>query len=204
MNIRRTALSALVLGAAVGAALGVGGVTGAVAHADESNVPFTLDDFNAWPVSVLGYFSQDSTDYETFPSIPLLYNGFEQTYHWQLFDTESHDNLLGAFDSTTTHQEFGGFPFSYQTLSNVVTDSSGTGLPDGTTWDYDSFSLTSLFPVYGAEIFSSQSVSVPDGMTVDFFQFLGVGNEVVTSTEGTTDFLYLFGDFVPIFDMPAA
>lgn len=117
-------------------------------------------------------------------------------------ENASHDNLLGTFDTTTTHQQFGQLLMTYQTTSNIVSDSTGTGLPDGTTWDSGGLNLQAGFPLYGFELFNFQSLDVPDGMNVDFFQFLGIGNEVVTSGAGTSDFRYLWGDFIPLFDIP--
>lgn len=202
MNIRQIALlPAMFLGAVLGGAA----LAGAVANADPSNPPFTPNDLFSWPMPVGAQYGTDYTttitDSVVFPSIPYIYSGSQSTTNWQTFDSDG--NVTGAFDDTGIRQQYGQFPpfpFAYVTNSNVVSDSEGTGLPDGTTWDSTSFRLAAFASF---ELFGTQSISVPDGMTVDWVNFFGFANEVVTTTDGITDYLYLFGpDPILLFDIP--
>lgn len=195
VNIRQIALlPAMVLGAALGGAA----LVGVVANADPSNQPFTPNDFNNWPLSQLGPdYNYDLTGSKDLGSIPGIYTAAETTTNWQIFDTDG--NTTGSFDSTLTHYQLGPpFPFGYVVDSNVVSDSDGTGLPDGTTWDSSGLYMA------GFALFGSQSVTLPDDMTADFFTFFGLANEVVTSDAGITDYMYFFGpDPILLFDIPA-
>lgn len=201
MNIRQIALLPTIF---LGAALGGAALAGAVANAEPSNPPFTPNELSSWPMPV---GAQYGTDYdttwtsETLPSIPYIYSGSQTTTNYQLFGSDG--DVTGAFDVTGTRYQYGifpPFPFAYVTNSNVVSDSEGTGLPDGTTWDSTSFRVAAFASV---ELFGTQSISVPDGMTVDWVNFFGVANEVVTTSDGITDYLYVFGpDPILLFDIP--
>lgn len=199
MSIRRIAL---LPGIVLGAALGGVALVGAVANADPSNQPFSPNDFSHWPSSQLGSdYDYDFTDSKDLGSIPgINYTAYQTTTNWQIFDSDG--NTTGSFDSILTHYQLGPpfplVPFAYVVDSNVVSDSAGTGLPAGTTWDASGLQLA------GFTLFGSQSVSLPDDMTADFFTFFGLANEVVTSDAGITDYLYVFGpDPILLFDIPA-
>lgn len=192
MNIRHTALF---LGTAVGAALGVALAVGPTAHADGPTfptLPVTIDDFQTWPPSE-GFL----TSQKTITSVPG-YSDTQDTFHYQNYDDAN--NIIGQYDISGDGQHFGGFGFDYYTGSSVVTDSSGVGLPVGTTWDSASFNIPAAFPSAGAPLYEAYSIGMPDGMTAQLTEFLNIGNEYVTGPDGTADYFYWFGDFIPLFD----
>lgn len=199
MNIRHTALF---LGTAVGAALGIALVVGPTAHADAPTfptLPVTIDDFQTWPPSE-GF----GTSEETITS-SQDYVHMQGTTHFQNYD-DGTNNIIGQYDSswdTQTHNPTGWFP--YGTSTDVVTDSTGAGLPVGATWDTASFNIAFPYPysifIPGFPLYESYSIGMPDGMTAQLTEFLNIGNEYVTGPGGTAaDYLYVFGAFIPLFD----
>ena len=205
MNIRQIALlPAMVVGAAMGAAA----LAGAVANADPSNAPVSPNDLSSWPMAQYGSvygtdYTLSTVDSKSFPSIPFIYSGSQTTLNWQILDPDG--STAGSFDDTGIRQQYGQFLFAYVTNSDVVSNSEGTALPDGTSWDSTSFGLV-ISPVGpSVELFGTQSLSLTDGTTVDFFSFFGMANEVVTSDAGITDYMYFFGDDpILLFDIPAS
>jgi hypothetical protein len=198
MNIRHTALF---LATAVGAALGVALVVGPTAHADAPTfptLPVTIDDFQTWPPSE-GFL----TSQKTITSVPG-YSDTQDTFHYQNYDDAN--NIIGQYDGswdTQTYNPTSWFPYGISTF--VVTDSAGAGLPVGTTWDSDSFNIAFPYPYSiffpGFPLYESYSIGMPDGMTAQLTEFLNIGNDYVTGPGGTAaDYLYVFGDFIPLFD----
>ncbi|HEU0190460.1 MAG TPA: hypothetical protein VFR17_04205 [Mycobacterium sp.] len=194
MNMR------LLVGSAVGAGLGAALLTGPVARADEytfPSLPVTVDEFQTWPPASEGY----STSQNVITNIPGYYHS-TLTMHYQ--DYGAANQIIGQFDTKDDFQQYGGgVPFGATTESSVVTDSSGTGLPVGTTWDASDsdFNVGVGFPPFaGTPLYESYSISIPDGMTAQFSEFLGMGSESVTGSDGAADYLYFFGSFIPVSD----
>lgn len=193
MKIRPTAL---LLGGVVGVAL----ATAAIAGADPSAGPSLGDPwvFTTWP--------EPSDSVQT--SYDVTQSGlFSQTSQSTMHYTNVADGgneVIGEYDtSNTTQQQFGIFHASYVD-SEEVTDSSGVGPPVGTEWDSNDFYLQFMAgPVnlFQLPIFSYESIDIPDGMSGSFITFFNsMGNEFVSGPDGMADYMYVAGDFIPLFD----
>lgn len=182
-------------GLLIGAALATAAITGGIAHADGitlPDLPVTVDAFQTWPPG-----EGTTTSLHTTSSLLGFFLTTTGTSHWQELGTPA-----GQFDSSFENHQFNFYPFSYNDDSGVVTDSSGAGLPVGATWDAADFGFF-YSPIIGVfDPYEAYSITMPDGMAVQFSEVFGVGYEVATQPGAVDGFLYLFGDFIPIMDIP--